>query len=159
MTEQETSTRGPTRVRMALYVAAAVLLWLLGWWMGRSGPMAELVTVNERLTTVQAQADAGEKARAKIVAAGNLLESHIALLQTINELDQRNFGLAESHLQAARQWLAKTDAAEAGIDAAALAALKQELDATSLAVAVDLNVQRNALLSIEAKFRALSTEP
>lgn len=151
-----TSFWAPMRIRIAIVAVLAIFLWGLGWWMGRSGPVEQSRLLQDKLALVEKQASDGERDRLRMGGRNSMLRAHVALLQAINELDQRNFGLAEVNFQQSRASLEKVDAAKAGVDASALASLKEQLSAYSLVVATDLNVQRQDLLAFEARFRALT---
>lgn len=146
----------PGRVRALIALILVVVIAGAGWWFGRSGPTAEVAQLNQELEQARAQLEASERLRDETIAAAELRKAHIELLEALNELDRRNFGMVDGHLDRARSHLAEVDAEAMGIDAAALASLRQELEGVTLSVAADLNEQRQRLLSFDAQVRALT---
>jgi hypothetical protein len=146
----------PGRVRALIALILVVVIAGAGWWFGRSGPTAEVAQLNQELEQARAQLEASERLRDETIAAAELRKAHIELLEGLNELDRRNFGMVDGHLDRARSHLAKVDAEALGIDAAALASLRQELEGVTLSVSADLNEQRQKLLGFDAQVRALT---
>lgn len=147
-------TRG--RVRALLVLLLVIVIAGAGWWFGRSGPTAEVAQLNQELEQARAQVLASERLRDETVAAAELQKAHIELLEALNELDRRNFGMVDGHLDRSRAHLAKVDAEVLDIDAEALAALRQELEDVTLSVTADLHEQRQRLLGFDARIRALT---
>lgn len=153
---ENTSFMTPGRVRALLIIVVVLLIAGAGWWFGRSGPTAEVAQLSQELEQARAQVQASERLRDETVAAAELQKAHIELLEALNELDRRNFGMVDGHLDRARSHLAKVDAEVLGIDAEALASLRQELEDVTLSVAADLNEQRQRLLGFDARIRELT---
>lgn len=134
--------------RIGIGVAAAALLFFLGWMMGRS-PVAEL----------EAARDASRTRNAVLTAEAAVYRAAVAL-------EQRNFGTANDYLRRADAALATlpADADDAGLSsgaAAALAEVRSELAGTDLNVAVDVEAQRSSVLQLAAQLDeiARATEP
>lgn len=153
---EKTGFLTPGRVRVMLVLLAVIVIAGAGWWFGRSGPTAQIAQLNEELVQARTQLEASERLRDETIAAAELRKAHIELLEGLNELDRRNFGMVDGHLERTRSHLAKVDAEALGIDAAALASLRQELEGVSLSVSADLNEQRQKLLGFDAQIRALT---
>lgn len=153
---EKTSFLTPGRVRALLVLLLVVVIAGTGWWFGRSGPTAEVAQLNVELEQARAQVEASERLRDETIAAAELQKAHIELLEALNELDRRNFGMVDGHLDRVRAHLAKVDAEILGIDAEALAALRQDLEDVTLSVAADLNEQRQRLLGFDTRLRALT---
>ncbi len=94
--------------------------------------------------TIQWQA-----AQKNIAAAENLshlMRARVALYQAAAELDQRNFGTANAHLQRAVAALKVVDGSAVGIDRADLDGLRDAMAKANINVAVDLEAQRREIL-------------
>jgi len=152
----KTSFLTPGRVRVLLVLLVVIVIAGAGWWFGRSGPTAQVAELNQELEQARTQLEASERLRDETIAAAELQKAHIELLEALNELDRRNFGMVDGHLENVRTHLAKVDADVLGIDADALASLRQDLADVTLSVAADLNEQRTRLLGFDTRLRALS---
>ena len=124
--------------RVAIGIAAAAVLFLLGWMMGR-GPAAGLE--RER-----------DEARARVA----ILSAEAAAYRSAVALEARNFGTANDYLRRAGAALATLPAGDEvpGLSEAAVASLgevRTALDATDLNVAVDVESQRAAVLRLAAR--------
>ena len=122
-------------IQVAIGLAAAALLFFLGWMMGR-GPAADL----ER-----------ERDEARTHAA--LLSAQVDVYRSAVALEARNFGTANQHLRSADAALdvvpAEGDVAGIGPEAeSALAEIRSTLATTDLNVAVDVETQRAAVLQL-----------
>lgn len=136
-----------------------VVVAALGWWLGRAGPLARVAELEGGLAQMQARAEAAERDHGHALAKSALLQVQVSLMQAAIELDQRNFGIANGHVAAARQALATLDAAALGVDANQLDELEAALDDTDLAVATDFGAQRQVLVDLVARVQALAPRP
>jgi hypothetical protein len=124
--------------RVGIGLAAAALLFFIGWMMGR-GPIAEMERERDAAMT-----------RSAVLAAGT------AAYRSAVALEARNFGTANDHLRTAAAALgtipAEGDVPGLGDDAAAgLAEVRSRLGATDLNVAVDVESQREEVLRLAAR--------
>lgn len=124
--------------RVAIGIAAAAVLFLLGWMMGR-GPAADLE--RER-----------DEARARVA----ILSAEAAAYRSAVALEARNFGTANDHLRRAGAALATLPAGDEvpGLSEEAVASLgevRTALDATDLNVAVDVESQRATVLRLAGR--------
>jgi len=101
------------------------------------------------------QAEAAQRRLERVGNLNHLLNGRIELYKAAAQLDQRNFGLANSHLRNAAAALAAVDVAAVGIDATAFNALRDAVAKTDIAVAVDLEAQRSSVLKYSADLDAL----
>lgn len=156
MSTAESSPAAPGRradwrqqlARIGIGVAAAALLFFLGWMMGRS-PVAELEAAREASRTRNA-----------------VLTAEAAVYRAAVALEQRNFGTANDYLRRADAALGTLPAEgdDAGLSssaAAALADVRTELAGTNLNVAVDVEAQRSAVLQLASRLDEIArmTEP
>jgi hypothetical protein len=130
---------------LVIVVIAAVvlgaLLYLGGLWQGRGQLVAERSTYTAQ---IQQLVD-----KLAVVETGNtLLNARIALYRAAADLDQRNFGMANSRLQEAARSLAALEPLRIDVDPARLEGLRREIASTSIAVALDFEQQRTRLLSL-----------
>jgi hypothetical protein len=134
--------------RVAIGIAAAAVLFLLGWMMGR-GPAADLE--QER-----------DEARTRVA----ILSAEAAAYRSAVALEARNFGTANDHLRRAAVALATIPPgdevpglSEAGV--AALDEVRTALSATDLNVAVDVEMQRATVLRLAGRLDeiAAASEP
>lgn len=134
------SRRGVKIRRRSLVIAflAALgcvgLAYLIGWGSQRH----QLNTVREGLETEAAQQDARIT---ELEARVSLLEARRLLALSLNAMDERNFGIAASHLQSAGRVLSKS---EAGTKPSEIA---QEIAAFRLVATENLAQQRQPILN------------
>lgn len=147
-----------TKAILAATAAVVVLLLVVYLW-GQSQTRERLsaqesdyqqriVAVEKRLQTTQQQ----------LVVATNrnrLLMARTDLYRAAADLDQRNFGTANTRLQEAAAALAKVDPSSSDIDANQLDALRASIAQTNINVATDLQQQRNRVLDLAAQLDAL----
>lgn len=131
--------------RVAIGIAAAAVLFLLGWMMGR-GPAADLE--QER-----------DEARTRVA----ILSAEAAAYRSAVALEARNFGTANDHLRRAGAALATIPAQEEvpGLSEAGVAALDEvrtALAATDLNVAVDVEAQRATVLRLAGRLDEIAAE-
>lgn len=149
-----------TSSRAILAAAAAVVVLLLVVYLWGQSQTRErlsaqesdyqrrIVAVEKRLQTTQEQ----------LVVASNrnrLLMARTDLYRAAADLDQRNFGTANTRLQEAAAALAKVDPSSSDIDAKQLDALRASIAQTNINVATDLQQQRNRVLDLAAQLDAL----
>ncbi len=150
--------RHPLVRRLLLLLLALAVgggLYLAGRWQAGERAAAERVPLEERIVSLQ---EAREQDREKLAAAqarARLLEARGSLFRAAMELDRRNFGTANQHVDAAGAELASISAPAPGIDVPALRAVEQRIRATDLTVAADLQTQRQQLLDLALRMGAL----
>lgn len=124
-------------VRIAIAIAAAAVLFLLGWMLGRA-PLADL-----------------ERALATAEARSTVREAAVRIHQAALALEDRNFGTANDHLRGAGAALARLPEGElAGFTPEATEVVREvetTLGGTDLNVAVDVESQRSAVLRFAAR--------
>lgn len=108
---------------------------------------AEIAAAAERLADAQQAAAAAE-------SRGALTKARLAIFQALNDLDQRNFGVASDRLRDAAAQFDAVDAESLGLDPALLSTLKAEIAGTQVLVATDFEQQRLQLLELAARIDA-----
>lgn len=111
---------------------------------------AEIAAAAERNVDVQRSATAAESRHA-------LSKARLAIFQALNDLDQRNFGVASDRLRDAAAQFDAVDAASLDLDPALLSTLKAEIASTQVLVATDFEQQRLQLLELAARIDAQTT--
>jgi len=119
-----------------------------GYWYGSQRYASANVSLDQ-------EAQAAQRRLERVGNLNHLLNGRIELYKAAAQLDQRNFGLANAHLRNAAAALSAVDVAAVGIDATAFGALRDALAKTDIAVAVDLESQRNSVLRFSADLDAL----
>ena len=165
MSESSSNTNSPGKNPIVTgivgFCAGLVIAYGVGLWQ-RSGALAEQA---ETHAAVVAAKDAelansarrlGEAAQAARAADGRaaLVQARLGLFQALNDLDQRNFGVASERLREAAARFDGVDAAALGLDPAMLSALQAEIAGTQVLVATDFEQQRLRLLELAARLEA-----
>ncbi|MCZ8165303.1 hypothetical protein [Silanimonas sp.] len=164
MTESTSATplsRHPVVTGIVGFCAGLVIAYGIGLWQRSSALStqaeanaavvaakdAEIAASAERLAEAQRAATAAESRNA-------LSKARLAIFQALNDLDQRNFGVAGDRLRDAAAQLDAVDAASLGLDPALLSTLKAEIAGTQVLVATDFEQQRLQLLELAARIDA-----
>lgn len=153
MADEETTANAAPRTRgqrvkrwlisFAVGVLVGAVLFGLGWWQGRQ----EVDRLSRRVDAMQIELD---KSRSR----AGIMEARASLYRAAIDLDQRNFGTANGHLQAAVSALGSvTDTTIAG-----LRELRQNVASTDLTVAADLETQRNQVLQYAQRLDGLTAD-
>ena len=125
-----------------IIIVAAIVLFAIGWWRGGVAPKAQVQQLTSELSQSRESDAAAQRERDEARAGMTLREAQVALLQANMELDRRNFGIANEHIERAAERLATIDAATLTLDEARVQALREELAQTNLNLATDLAEQR-----------------
>ena len=151
----------PSKSTKAIIATAAVVVVLLlvvylwGQWQTRERLSAQEADYQQRIAAVEKRLGTTQE---ELVAATNrnrLLMARTDLYRAAADLDQRNFGTANTRLQEAAAALAKVDPSSGDIDAEKLGALRASIAKTNINVATDLQQQRNLVLDLAAQLDAL----
>lgn len=156
-----TGTLSSNKTRMVLVAAAVVILLMIGiyYWgnvQTRNQLTAQETDYQQRMATVDSQL---QQTRSELSAARNrnhLLVARTALYRTAADLDQRNFGTANTRLQEAEAALGSVDASSGGVDAAGLDALRTSIKGMNINVATNLQEQRNQVLQLASQLDAMA---
>ncbi len=151
------------KTRMVLVAAVVVILLMVGiyYWgnvQTRNQLTAQETQNQQRITAVEAQM---QETRRELETARNrnhLLMARTDLYRTAADLDQRNFGTANTRLQEAEAALRRVDASSGGLDAAELDSLRSSLKGMNLNVATNLQDQRNQVLDLASRLDQLAFE-
>ncbi|HZO87917.1 MAG TPA: hypothetical protein VFB38_06215 [Chthonomonadaceae bacterium] len=127
---------------IALVIAAA--LFLVGFFIGR-GQMAAQQAQAQQL---RAQAQQLRAQFATAEALSRLLVARGWVYRATIDLEQRNFGLANSDLSRATAILRSVQPAQAGVDPTQMQRLAQAIAGTNVQVATDIGNQRRQILAL-----------
>ena len=156
-------SRHPVVTGIVGFCAGLVIAYGIGLWQ-RSSALAEQAAVNvAALAAKDAEIAAGaerlaEAERAATAAASRnaLSKARLAIFQALNDLDQRNFGVAGDRLRDEAALVDCVDDAAIGLDPGLLSTLKAEGAGTQVLVATDFEQQRLQLLELAARIDAKS---
>ena len=135
-------------VIVVIMVLVGAGLYWFGLTQGRSQLEAERQNFSSQIQQMNARMVQAEY-------GGRLTQARFLLCRTSYDLDQRNFGLANSDLKAAGAALAAINPSLLGIDPAGFEVLRKDIAATDINVAVDLEAQRNLILNYSARLEDL----
>lgn len=130
-------------------LALAVVAFFLGYFMAR-GPVGEL---RAHVEAAEARTEAAEERADLAVSRAALMEALSLDYRAVLDLDARNFGTANDHLQNSASVLADVDTSL--IDGAGVASLRRRMEATDVNVALDLQQQREKLLGFARELQGL----
>ncbi|MDQ3206736.1 MAG: hypothetical protein M3Q40_09610 [Pseudomonadota bacterium] len=146
-----------------LIAAAVVLLVILGvyYWgnaQTRSQLAAQQTDYEQRIGTTQQQLQATRNELATARNRNQLLMARTDLYRAAADLDQRNFGTANTRLQEAAAALGRVDSSVGGIDTADFAQLRSAIAITNVNVATNLQDQRNLVLNLAARLDEIALQ-
>ena len=122
----------------------------------QAGLHAAVVAAKDAELSKAAEALATEKLATQAEASrAALLRARLGLYQALNDLDQRNFGLATDRLREVAARFDAVDAAVLGLDPAVLSSLREDIAGTQVLVATDFEQQRLRLLELAARIEPL----
>lgn len=140
---------------IVILIIIGIALYWVGLSQGRSQLEAERKNFNSQL----------EMTNSRLVSAEYNTRLNLArflLCRTVQDLDQRNFGLAINHLNEAYAALGNINPAMIGVEQARFDALRKEIANTGINVGVNLDEQRGRVFSFSEQLEALlprTTQP
>lgn len=120
---------------------AGAVLYGLGWQQGRSQAQSS----QQKLKSLEKELQVSQGQVNSLKNRNSLTQARAALLQTAVDLDQRNFGVANTNLQVAATALSQIQRSD-NIDMAKLTELQKNIAQTNINVAVNLEEQRQKIL-------------
>ncbi|MBA3486721.1 MAG: hypothetical protein H0T88_05970 [Lysobacter sp.] len=156
----EKASQARNLIIMAVVVAALLILGVYLWGNAqtRNQLSAQQTEHDQSISTLQERLQTTERELAATRNRNLLLMARTDLYRAAAALDQRNFGIANTHLRQVEQALGKVDAASAGLDVAGLNQLRSSLDGLNINVAIDLQDQRNQVLSLASQLDAIALD-
>lgn len=154
-------SRNPIVTGIVGLCAGLVIAYGIGLWQ-RSTALAAQAEANAAVVAAKdaeiaasaARLAEAQRATAAAESRGALIKARLAIFQALNDLDQRNFGVAAERLRDGAALFDAVDAAAIGLDPAVLSALKAEIAGTQVLVATDFEQQRLQLLELAARIDA-----
>lgn len=154
-------SRNPVAMLLVGLSAGVVLAYGVGLWQRSSAlatqaeaHAAALAGKDAEIAAANAAAATAERAARESDGRAALVLTRLGLYQALDDLDQRNFGVATERLREAAARLDGVDAALLGLDPALLDGLQGEIAGTQLLVATDFEQQRLRLLELAARIEA-----
>ncbi len=152
----------PSKIKKILIAIAAALvlaaiLYGVGWSQGRAQLAAQKSGYDGQIQTLQAQLDTGKQELAAAQNRTRLVQARAGLYRVALDLERRNFGVANTHLQESAASLAEVQGGD--FDTARLNALEESLAKTDINVATDLEGQRQQMLDFARQVEALTPPP
>lgn len=135
-------------MRVLGIIAVLILIGAGLYWVGLSQGKSQLEAERQNFNSQLQQQNA------RVVQAeygGRLNQARFLLCRTAYDLDQRNFGLANTDLKAAGAALGTINPSMLGVDPAVFEALRKDIAGTDINVAVDLEAQRSQVLNYSAR--------
>ena len=154
-------TASPIAMGIAGFCLGLVIAYGVGLWQRSQALAAEaeasaalLAAKDAEIAAAAATAEAQSRAARAADSRTALVLARLGLFQALNDLDQRNFGVASERLSEAAARFAEVDAAALELDPAPLAALQADIAGTQVLVASDFEQQRVRLLELAARLEA-----
>lgn len=154
-------SRNPIATAIIGFCAGLLIAYGVGLWQ-RGSALAAQAEANAQIVAgkdAQIAEGAARLAAAELAtraASGRvaLVQARLDLHQALNDLDQRNFGVAADRVRQAALRFDAIDAAALGLDPGLLAELQAEIAGTQVLVATDFELQRMRLLELAARIEA-----
>ena len=144
---------------IAIAVAAALLLgavlYFAGSWQARGEAGSVRLEFERQLSDAQTQLQQAQERLAAAEDRNHLLLALGTLYQAVIDLDQRNFGVANTHLREAGTALRSVSATTGVVDTERLGTLQRAIEGTDLNVAINLQAHRARVLEFAAQLQAL----
>lgn len=134
-------------------VVVGLIMYLIGVYQGRQ----RVTEAQRQLQTIEAELGTTREALAQARDHGRLSWALALLYQTTSDLDQRNFGVANTRLQEAAGVLGGVESDS--LNTPELQSLQRELQETNIQVASNLEEQRSRINTYATRLRALIPEP
>ena len=151
------ASRLKTAKLVLLATAVAIVLVAAGYFtasiQGNSRLAAQSAEHEQAVIAVRNDLQRTQQALADTTERNHLLSASAALYRTSADLDDRNFGTANTHLQAAAAAMAKAAEGSADPELARLATALGQMD---INVASDLAAQRSSVLALAAEVDGLA---
>lgn len=143
-------------ITVALLSGAAI--YGIGWWQGRSHVSAGNEEINQEIKSVRQELEQTQTQLEAVRNYGYLMQARAELYHSAVNLDQRNFGTANTRLQEASTALAKVKDSSGSLDTQKISSLQKNISQTNINVAVNLQQQRREVLKHVNQLNALIPE-
>ena len=152
----------PSKIKMILIGIAVTLVlaaisYGVGLSQGRAQLAAQKTASDGQIQRLQVQVDSGKQELAAAQNRTRLIQARASLYRTALDLERRNFGTANTHLQESAAMLGQVQGG-GNLDMARLSALKENLAKTDINVATDLEGQRKQMLDFARQLEALTPQ-
>ncbi|MDI6817254.1 MAG: hypothetical protein QME41_08720 [Actinomycetota bacterium] len=147
-----------TLIIVIVVILLAAALFGGGWWQGRAQLAAQKADYESRLQAVEDELAQTQEELAVQMNQALMMRARAALYRAAVDLDRRNFGTANTHLQEAATALQQIDDTSGGLNLARLNTLQAAISETDINVAVNLEEQRSKVLGFADELNALVPE-
>jgi hypothetical protein len=127
-------------IGIVIATIAGVALYGAGWWQGRSQFSSDDQPIKRELEQTKESLNTATNRAYLMEARGDLYDV------TVN-LDERNFGMANTRLQEAAAALGRVEDTDANLNISKIQELQEAIAKKNINVAVNLEQQRNTVLS------------
>lgn len=150
---------------VAVLAVVSLITYGVGRWQGYARSLPRQSELEKQVEAAHAERDSVQAQLAQLeeellVAQnyGHLMEARTALYRTVVDLERRNFGIANTHLQEVEEALNSLQDVGSYLSVDELSALKETIAQTDLNVAVNLQQQRNLILNFVTRLDQLIPE-
>lgn len=151
--EASNENRGLTRTkRIAIFVGIGVIAALALYFLGRSAGSSRVADIEQQHNATLAELSETEQRATRAENRSRMFQSLARLYRTALDLEERNFGTANRRLQEAASALQGVQSAE---NQQQIVQLRQDIAGTDLNVAVDLEDQRERILTFAERLHEL----
>ena len=141
-------------IGVTVSIVTGVAIYGIGWWQGRSHVSVE----DEEIKSVQQELEETQNQLEVVRNYGYLMQARAALYHSAVDLDQRNFGTANTRLQEAYTALGKVEDTSGSLDTQKISSLQKNISQTNINVAVNLEKQRQQVLKYVNRLNNLIPE-
>lgn len=149
----------PTIRAIVFGVLIALVLGAIAYFVGLSQGRAQLdaqkTAHDQRISAIQAELRGAQSELTTANIRRHVMEARAALYRTLVDLDQRNFGTANEHLQEAALALGRISQGSNGVPVQQIDSLRTVIARTDINVATNLQQQRAQVLDLAAQLDAL----
>jgi hypothetical protein len=141
---------------LSIGILAATLLMCAAYYVGFARGHGELQALKN---DYEKQLGAMQQKAVVCESRNSLSLARLALYRTVLDLEQKNFGLANSHIRQAASSLSQMSPALVGTDSAKLEAIRRSVAAMNFEPAASVDDQRSSILNAAMQLETIVTLP
>ncbi|QOW20533.1 hypothetical protein INQ41_05845 [Lysobacter ciconiae] len=145
-------------ITAGVFIVIAGVLYYVGLSQGRKELATQKVHYEQQIEQGNQTLGAAKADLAKVQNRNYLMRARVDLYRTAVDLDQRNFGIANTRLHEAADSLGQIQKDAGGIDLGGVAKLKDAIESNDFTVAADLEGQRANVLDFAAQLDAIAAD-
>ncbi|KST65828.1 BRO1 domain-containing protein [Mastigocoleus testarum] len=139
-------------------IVTGAAIYGIGWWQGRSHVSVNNEEITEEIKSVRQELQQTQNQLEAVRNYGYLMQARAALYHSAVDLDQRNFGTANTRLQEASTALGEVKDNSGTLDINKISSLQKNISQTNINVAVNLQKQRRQILKHVNQLNSLIPE-